>query len=237
MPRNLYSKKWLLTPLILWLIFTPFSATIDFKVSEFFYEKGALQVDHYYKTPFFNFLYDYGTIPANIITILSILGLLSSYFLKNPQPLKNITLLLLLTYALGAGFIINGALKEYWGRDRPKQVEGLGGSAPFRAYYEPNFFNQTKPAKSFSSGHAASGFFFFAFAILGWRYQIKGLFYFGLFLSFFLGILLSLSRIAMGAHFLSDTLFSALVMWYMPIGIDWLLFHGELPKKQVSEHE
>lgn len=220
------TRKWT-WPAIAFLILTPFTAPLDLYIAHFFYSIGNDSVEHFVSSRFLDFLFDMGPLPANLVALGATLLLLLSYLFKKLKPSRNPCLVLLLTYALGAGLIINGVLKEYWGRPRPKQVEEFGGTQPFRPYYKPNFFHQPQPSKSFPCGHCAAGFYFFALALVGRRLHSQKLWRLGLLLAFTLGIALSFARMAQGGHFLSDTLFSALLMWYVALMIDWLVYSGE----------
>lgn len=71
------------------------------------------------------------------------------------------------------------------------------------------------------------GFYFFALALAGRRLKNISLEKAGFILAFTLGILLSISRVMQGGHFITDTLFSALIMWYTALAIDWLVYEGE----------
>lgn len=219
------SKKWL-WPLFFLLILTPFSGWIDLSITQFFYNHSNDPVEHFIAHPFLNFLFEFGPLLANLTASMSALILLGSYLFRKLKKWKNPCLVLLLTYALGAGLIVNGVFKEYWGRPRPKQVETFGGMQEFRPYYYPNF-NPPAPSKSFSCGHCAMGFYFFALALVGIRLRNRKLEVLGFTLALGLGILLSLARIMQGGHFFTDTLFSALIMWYTALAIDWLVYQGE----------
>lgn len=213
-------NKWL-TPLIFIAIIAPFTPYLDLALERYFYKGG---VDHSFSNNlFYQFFYDYMVIPAEIIGLLAgffyILSFVSPYW----KRWRTEFLYLLLVMVLGAGLIVHTALKDNWGRPRPRQVIEFGGNQPFRPFYKPNFFHQPEPSKSFTCGHCTMGFYFFAFTILGLRYNYKMLFYGSLFLALTLGFLLGLARMAQGAHFFSDVLLSALVMWEISILLDWLL--------------
>ncbi len=220
------SRLWL-WPLIFLLILAPFLTTLDLSISRYAYSIGNHPVDHFISHPFFDFLFDYGPLPANILGGISALIVLASYVFKKLRKWRAPFLVLLLTYAIGAGFLINATFKEYWGRPRPKQVEEFGGTQQFRPFYSPNFFAQPQPSKSFPCGHCAMGFYFFAVALVGRRINSTFLWYGGLTLAFVLGLLLSASRIAQGGHFFSDTLFSMLIMWYTALAMDTLVYAAE----------
>lgn len=211
-------SKGIFLPILLWLIFTPWSTELDLKASHFFYHEGAF-VSH----SFWNWLYIYGIWPAWIMTLIALIGFALS-FKKVYQAWRIPCLYILLTFGIGAGLIIHATLKDHWGRPRPKQVTEFGGLQPFRPYYEPNIRNQPEPSKSFACGHASMGYCFFALIFLGAIYRLYWLYWLGLILAWGLGLLLSIARIAQGGHFLSDTLASALIMWLTAWGLAYWLF-------------
>lgn len=115
---------------------------------------------------------------------------------------------IVLCYALAPGLIVNGGLKQYWGRARPIQVVEFGGDKQFTPALLPT--DQCSRNCSFSSGEAALGFAAAAPALLlvGWmRWAALGA-------GLAVGVALSAVRILQGGHFLSDTVFSALIVWF-----------------------
>ncbi len=111
-------------------------------------------------------------------------------------------LFLFLVMALGPGISVNVA-KNYFHRPRPIETVQFGGTQAYVAPLERG----TESGQSFFSGHATSGFYFCAFGLIERRHR-KRRYAFGL----LLGSAIGLSRIMMGAHFLSDILFSAVFM-------------------------
>lgn len=213
-------SKWLY-PLIFMVIITPFTPYLDLAIERYFYDAGNQAFSNH---PFFQFFYNYMIIPAEIAGLLAgffyILSFVSPYWKRWRKEF----LYLLLVMALGAGFIVHTALKDQWGRPRPRQVIEFGGSQTFRPFYKPNFFHQPEPSKSFPCGHCTMGFYFFAFTFLGLRYGNKLLFYSSLIIALILGFLLGLARMAQGGHFLSDVLVTGIIMWELSIFLDWLLY-------------
>jgi lipid A 4'-phosphatase len=204
-PSILYLMKWLI-PLIL---FTPFSAKIDLALTRYFFTEG-----HFSQNPFFTFIYDYGERPAQVAALF---GLLAYLFRAKKEGLY-----LFLTLVIGAFLINEAALKNHWGRPRPRQVIEFGGKQPFRPYYSPNLFAQPEPSKSFPCGHCTAGFYFFTLAFLGKRR--RSLYLAGMALSLIFGSLLGLTRIAQGGHFFSDVVFGMLVMYWTAKLLDhWML--------------
>jgi len=214
--------KWL-APLLLMALLTPFTPTLDLTISNFFYQQGGGQFTH---TPFLEFVYHYGVLPAQCLVIGSALIYLLSFIIPKWKRARPYTLYLILTLAIGSGFVTHALLKDHWGRPRPKQVIAFDGIQPFRPYYSPNFLGQPEPSKSFPCGHCTMGFFFFAIGFIGRRVQNRKLELFGWIVAIILGTMLSYTRIAMGGHFLSDVLVSAVIMWLTALAFDWLIFEA-----------
>lgn len=113
-----------------------------------------------------------------------------------------------LSLLLGVSALVNGALKENWGRARPVAVEPFGGAAQFVPALRPG--EQCRTNCSFTSGHAATGFVLGAVGLLSAparrrRWLLAGI---------ACGCALGLLRVAQGGHFASDVLFSGLAMWF-----------------------
>ncbi len=218
-----HHKSWLI-PLILMLFITPFTPWLDLKVTHLFYTPDPYGIDHFKSGPFFDFLFNYGIFPAWILVGIAVIAALLSYFVDSFKKWQKPALVAILTLAIGAGFITHLVFKDHWGRPRPKQSIEFGGSQNFRPYYSPNLFHQPEPSKSFPCGHCSMGFFFFAIALIGRRIGNKALEYAGWILAFGLGGLLGIARIMQGAHFLSDVLMSALILWLTALFADWLVY-------------
>ena len=60
------------------------------------------------------------------------------------------------------------------------------------------------------------GFFFFALAEAGRQENNRKMYWLGIGLTLSSGIPLSIARMAAGGHFLTDTLFAALIMYTLP---------------------
>ncbi|MBI1262280.1 MAG: phosphatase PAP2 family protein [Rhizobiales bacterium] len=138
--------------------------------------------------------------------------------------LKNIAMLLpapkllylLLALLLAPGFVVNSVFKDEWGRARPWQTETFGGDKSFTPPWV--MVNQCAKNCSFVSGHAAMGFYVFAFGFLAagaWRRRL-------FILGCVTGGLVGLGRVVQGDHFLSDVIFSGFIVYF----ICWLLYRG-----------
>jgi lipid A 4'-phosphatase len=113
-------------------------------------------------------------------------------------------LYLLLVLTVGAGLIVNVGLKDNFGRARPRDIAEFGGTKQFTAAYVVG--RECNTNCSFSSGDAAGGFFSLALALALSRRRAV------LAAAVAVGIVVSLARIASGAHFFSDTVVSFFVM-------------------------
>jgi lipid A 4'-phosphatase len=219
------SKKtalWLL-PLLFFLLITPWISTLDLTITRWIYAAGDGKGSGFYSNALLDFFYKYGLLPAQATCGITGLLFLFSYKYEKLKAYRKVALALSLSMFIGSGIIAHVLLKECWGRPRPKQMEEFGGKQQFRPYYLPNP-HQPEPSKSFPSGHATCGFYFFIFYFVGKRTKNRTMQYGGLFLSIFLGILLSATRMVQGGHFLSDIIAAALLMWESAILSDWLVF-------------
>jgi lipid A 4'-phosphatase len=116
------------------------------------------------------------------------------------------SLVLLATFAIGPGVLVNVVLKDNWGRARPREVVEFGGKRQFTPPLVPS--RQCVDNCSFVSGEAASVFApFFAGALLVPQFRVAltagGI---------LAGSAAGLVRISTGGHFLSDVLFAGVLM-------------------------
>jgi len=113
----------------------------------------------------------------------------------------------LLVVALGPGLVVNGILKDHWGRARPVQISEFGGAQGFTP--APLVADQCDRNCSFVAGHPAVAFALIAYAYLARERRRRRLIAAGA-ISF--GALIGLVRLAQGGHFLSDVVFSGLLV-------------------------
>ena len=96
-------------------------------------------------------------------------------------------------------------MKNFWGRARPGDVLELGGRDDFSPWYQIS--DACTSNCSFVSGDAAVGF-----SLIVLYFVSNNLKY--VYLSIIFGFLLGLVRIAEGGHFLSDVIFSAIIVFF-----------------------
>lgn len=132
--------------------------------------------------------------------------------------------LLAVTMALGPGLVVNGILKEHWGRPRPVHVDTFGGKDAFRSWYRTD---GTCPGNcSFVSGEGALGFWLTAPASLvpgpaGVVAMVAAVTF---------ACVAGGLRIAFGGHFFTDVVFSGvLVVLIVVLARLWLYDRARPP--------
>src|SRR5262249_6598854 len=111
-------------------------------------------------------------------------------------------LLVLLTFLLVPGFLVNTILKHHVGRARPVGIVQFGGNAHFSRAGSPA--DQCQRNCTFPSGEAAAAFALAAVGVAtGSPAVLAG--------ALAIGTLVSLVRVLTGAHFVSDVASSALL--------------------------
>ena len=185
------------------LIFVAFPQ-IDITVSALFYkpEQNFLLRD----TPLHLFVDSWIRPSIKYLTLAFVVACISKLFFGQSAVKRrlNIVAFLFASFLLGPVLLVNGLLKEFIGRARPKNIIEYGGTKIFSPAYFPA--DQCETNCSFVSGDAAVAFSTIAFALI-----FKGKLRFHLVavaLSF--GVLVSIYRLGTGAHFLSDTVLSGL---------------------------
>lgn len=180
---------------------------IDLAVAGAFYDQ---QSEEFFlkQNPFFQAVYWlFAVVHLPILLLLIIAGVLVKTGKWQPRNYRKWTITFLLSaLIIGPGLLVNTVLKDNSiGRARPAKVVEFGGEHNFT----PAFVYSGECSKncSFVSGHAAMGFYFI---ILGWLFASRKLFWAG----FAVGVVLSLTRIVMGGHFFSDTLFAFWVVYF-----------------------
>jgi lipid A 4'-phosphatase len=202
---NAPARKWPLLPaLAVALLLLALSTLADLPLSRLFHQAGegffldrAWPVQLLYRgTPWL-----IGSVTAALLAALAWGAATRARHVRNAAAYG------LLALALGPGLVVNGVLKEHWGRPRPQQIVQFGGTASFVPALWPS--RQCTHNCSFVSGHAAAGFFLITGAWI-WPRRRRA----WLIVGIGAGGLIGLARIVQGGHFLSDVLGALLVVWF-----------------------
>ncbi|MFH0960425.1 MAG: phosphatase PAP2 family protein [Pseudomonadota bacterium] len=160
--------------------------------------------------------YRYGEYPAVIMAVIAFVAFLFTKAGKLPVKFAKPCLVIVLTVILGPGLVVNGILKNFWGRPRPADTVLFGGTCPERGLADPG---GPGAGKSFVCGHCANAFAVASgVALFPYFPGVAGLFL-GAGLTF--GALGSFARMAQGAHYLSDAFWSGIIVLSI---IVWLYF-------------
>jgi lipid A 4'-phosphatase len=128
--------------------------------------------------------------------------------------------LVLLAVALGPGLLANALFKDHWQHPRPRELIEFSGPL----HYVPSPLIGSEGGASFPCGHCSVGFMFAAGWWI-WKRRRPAWAAASLAGGLALGALLGVGRLAAGAHFLSDIVWSALLAF----GVLHVLWHYVLP--------
>lgn len=205
-------RSWVVLPLLgLGLSSLVFATSlIDLSLARLFYDdateswpaKGSFM---------FQLLYVYGPIPGVLVCILGALLLVRGLITRRVDRHLRVGIFLVLSFLLGPGLIVNVVMKNHWGRPRPLEVQEFGGSFQFAHLGELGTAGRNC---SFPCGHASSAFFVAVggLALLALERKRAGVILF--ITGSVFGILVGVARMAQGAHFLSDILWSAGIVYF-----------------------
>ena len=161
------------------------------------------------------------------LSVVGSLGvLLLEAFRRGPFRRRGrVAALLLVVLALGPGLVVNGILKEHWGRARPRDVVQFGGDRKFTPALV--IADQCERNCSFSAGHPSAGF---ALAAIGYAYVSRRRRLIVIAVATAFGLVVGLARVVAGAHFLSDVLFSGVIVLGLTVclGDRWIVRPSEL---------
>jgi lipid A 4'-phosphatase len=187
---------------------------IDLRVEDFFFypASGGWPVG---KTFFFDLAYRYGDLSGWIPAILALGALVASIWVALFVKWRRACVFLMLFLAIGPGLMVNVVFKDYWGRPRPRQIEQFGGKY---AYQHPLVIGERGDGRvSFPSGHAAMGFYFIGpYFILLAKHRRAALWWLWGGVAF--GLFIGSARMAQGAHWPSDILWS--------FGVDYIVAYA-----------
>lgn len=193
----------------------------DIRISELFYEPG--QGFPVAREPFFmairrlGQLLPVGVVAALLATVAVRLARRAPFSGLSDRALA----FLGLCFAIGPGLIVNLILKSHWGRARPVATDVFGGKAPFTPAWLPSN-SCTESCASFVSGEASTAMVLIAFAFVApkaWRPAIVAA-------CVIWTIVISLNRVAFGAHYLSDVVIASGLTLLVVFALKALMLDG-----------
>jgi lipid A 4'-phosphatase len=138
----------------------------------------------------------------------------------------------LLLYSIGPGLIVNGLLKAHWGRARPTAIVEFGGSKAFTAPLWPA--DQCARNCSFVGGEASTAMALaISICVIAlWLQDRPGATVLRRVFAVAVAVAVTggLLRLAAGRHFLSDTVFSMLIVAGVALALDRLVLRRPAPQ-------
>ncbi|MFA6041127.1 MAG: phosphatase PAP2 family protein [Methylophilus sp.] len=215
--RSLLALKYSLPVcLILALFFISFSQ-LDLMVSHLFFRDIASNPDQLLgfwlaQSPLLRFVCKAVDVVSRLALFSSMLIFVWYLFKKNARAFY--AAIVLFSLLAGPLYMVNGVFKEEWGRARPNTVEQFSGAKKFTTAWQMT--NQCEHNCAFTSGHAAAGF---ALCVAFFVSRRKVWLPAGIALGASIGVV----RIVMGAHFLSDVIFSFFLVFISSAIVTYLL--------------
>jgi lipid A 4'-phosphatase len=223
-------RRWteLLILLILIGVTTPifWLTNLDRQVAALFYRSGhsggkAWPWQHGW---LLDHLFQYATVFTVLIAVAALLVALSAYAWPTFKRWQKPALFMVLVIGLGPGLVVNLVFKDHWGRPRPVHITEFGGQY---AYVPPLKIGNT-PDKSFPCGHCSVGFMFFALYFLSLKR--KALYFM---LTMLFALLMAVTRMTAGGHFISDILWSG----YLVFLVTWLIYYGWYARNTIRNEK
>ncbi len=159
-------------------------------------------------------LYWYGDWPAYLLGFGGLSAGCIAYWKRPHHPSSRKGFFLAATVLLGPAIIVN-TVKNYWGRPRPREIVEFGGASEFQPVLNTGLSGRNA---SFPSGHAAAGFCLMAPMFL-FRHRRRRIAVAFLVTGLTAGSVMGLARIAQGAHFPSDVLWSFGIVFYTSLAM------------------
>ena len=138
--------------------------------------------------------------------VIAALAALAASLPRARHDWRRAAVLVLLGMAIGPGLLANAVFKDHWQHPRPRELIEFGGPL----HYVPSPLIGTEGGASFPCGHCSVGFMY---AVGWWIWKRRRPAWAATSLGggLALGLLLGVGRMAAGAHFFSDIVWSALL--------------------------
>jgi len=214
-----YRRYWL-PDLLVWLVVAIVGTVLfwmtgwDLQIAGHYFRQAGWAVGDQQPWKFF---YHFAPILIAVVAVAAVLAIVWGTLSPARRMLRLYGLFFLLSIALGPGLIVNTVLKDHFGRPRPRNIVEFGGQ---KEYLPPLVPGEQGVGKSFPCGHCSVGFILVVFYFL-LRRKRPGSALAVLAAVLLFGTLLGIGRIAGGAHYASDVLWSGLISF----GVGWVLYY------------
>ncbi len=212
-PIVTYRRYWLPELMVLALVAVSAiilfaKSNLDNTVAGWFYHPELANVWPISGRPFWAVFYRATPWITGSLAVCGVGMIVIGLFREQSRRFRLYGLFILLCVVLGPGLFVNAVFKDHWGRPRPRQTVAFGG----QFHYVQPLVPSRAGGKSFPCGDASPGFLFSAGWWL-WRRSHPRRAALSLAAGLTLGALLGFGRMAAGAHFLSDVIWSALIVF------------------------
>ncbi|HKA41151.1 MAG TPA: phosphatase PAP2 family protein [Burkholderiales bacterium] len=220
--RTAFLLKHLCIPLCVGLLLLALVTTyVDRAVSNWFYDAAAGRFPLHYNSMLETVMHLWVKYLVVLLACAAIGAFFFSFAAARWRPWRRLLLFLSLSLTLAPGAV--AVFKSAGNRYCPYDMVEYGGFAPYRSLFERPAPG-VKPGHCSLSGHASSGFSLLAFYFVGLTLKRPTLARMGLWGGVAAGMIFGLTRVAQGAHFLSDILGAGLICWLVILVLHIVLF-------------
>jgi len=207
-----YRRYWLpelivLATLALLAIFLFAFSRLDIAATRLFFHPEGADFWPIANAPIWSLLYRITPWIAGALAVAGVVMIVTGLVREDSKRLRLYGLFILLCVVLGPGLIVNAVFKDHWGRPRPRQTIEFNGKFDYVRPLVPS----RNGGKSFPSGDASVGFLLSA-GWWVWRRSHPKRALTSLVAGLAFGMILGIGRMVAGAHFLSDVVWSALIV-------------------------
>lgn len=150
----------------------------------------------------------------------------ASWRVSSLRPWRGAALAVAATCLVGQ--VLVNQLKHYTTLPRPYNLETLGGYTPYPVHWWT--WARARAGGALPSGHAGAGYSVLTLYFVGWAMGRPAWRWWGLAIGMGAGVGFSVVRILQGAHFLSQTLWSAALLWFLAA----LFFYPVIVKRAAA---
>jgi len=194
---------------------------LDRAVSHWFYDATAGRFPLHYDSMLETVMHLWVKYLVVLLACAAMGAFFFSFAAERWRPWRRLLLFLSLSLTLAPGVV--ALFKSAGNRYCPYDLVEYGGFAPYRSLFDRPAPG-VKPGHCFLSGHASGGFSLLAFYFVGLVLKRRGLARIGLWGGLAAGMVFGLTRVAQGAHFLSDILGAGLICWLVILALYLALF-------------